>query len=139
MTERIAVALLTAGAVLLLIAGCGRRGEQMGQEVLHALDQGKVVGTKGTMETYARALSAHALDRGGYPQGSSIEEANAGLSPAFLAYPPGVDAWGHPFAYQSDGRSFTLTAPGADGKAGTDDDLVMVDGTFTRLPAAKAP
>jgi hypothetical protein len=139
MFDRVAVALVAAGATLLGLAGCGRRGEQMGHEVLRSLDQGKIVGTKGTMETYARALSACALDRGGYPQGSSIEQAHAVLSPAFLAFPPGVDAWGHPFAYQSDGRSFTLTAPGADGRAGTDDDLVMVDGTFTRLPAPSRP
>jgi hypothetical protein len=139
MSARIVVVLVAAIAALPGVAGCGRRGEDLGREVLHAVDQGKVIGTRGTMETYARALSAYALDRGGYPAGASLQAATAALSPAFLASPPGVDAWGFAFEYQSDGRSFTLTAPGADGRAGTADDLVMVDGRFTRLPAPAAP
>lgn len=131
---------MPATSVLILIAalpaaGCGRAGEDASREVLHAIDQGKIVGTKGTMETLARALSAYAVDKGGYPQGGSIDQAAAALVPAFLPGAVTTDAWGNTLGYRSDTRSFTLTSPGADGRAGSADDLVMTDGRFTQLPA----
>ncbi len=103
-------------ASLFLPVGCGRAGEQAAGEVLHALDQGKVVGTKSTMETLGRALA-----------------------PAFLPSAVTVDAWGNDFVYASGGASFTLTSPGADGRTGTADDIVMTDGRFTQLPSPAAP
>jgi hypothetical protein len=124
--------------LLLAAAGCGRAGEDYSREVLRALDQGKVTGTRATMETLGRALTACSLDRGGYPQGT-MREAAAALTPAYLAAPATVDAWGNQVLYRSDSRSFTLTSPGADGRAGTADDIVMVDGRFTQVPAATVP
>jgi hypothetical protein len=124
--------------LLLAAAGCGRAGEDYSREVLHALDQGKVTGTRSTMETLGRALAAFAVDRGGYPQGT-MRDAAAALTPAFIAAPMTVDAWGNPLLYRSDSRTFTLSSTGADGRAGTEDDIEMVDGRFTRLPAARVP
>ena len=136
--SRLAVAswLLT---VCLPAPGCGRAGEQAAGEVLHALDQGKVVGTKSTMETLGRALAAYSVDKGGYPQAASIQQGSAALVPAFLPSPVTTDAWGNTLVYQSDGQTFTLTSPGGDGQAGSADDLVMTDGRFTHLPAPQAP
>jgi Type II secretion system (T2SS), protein G len=133
------VARLSALALLAVLTACGRTGEDYAHNVLRGLDQGKVVGTKGTMEGLARALSAYSVDKGGYPQATSIEQAMSALVPAFMPTPVAPDAWGHPLAYRSDGKTFTLTAPGADGQVGTADDLVMVDGSFTQLPAPSAP
>ena len=126
-------------AALLFATACGRAGEKAAQDVLHAIDQGKVIGTRGTMETIGKALTTYAMDRGGYPQGSSIQEATAALVPAFLPSATTVDAWGSTLDYRSDTRSFTLTSPGADGRIGGADDLVMTDGRFTQLPAPPAP
>ncbi|HXH28582.1 MAG TPA: type II secretion system protein GspG [Candidatus Polarisedimenticolia bacterium] len=125
---------------LLLVAGltlpaCGKAGEDYSREVLHGLDQGKLTGTKGTMETFGRALSAYSVDHGGYPQGADIDAAAQALSPAYLRAPMLVDAWGNRLQYQSDGQSFTLSSPGSDGAAGTGDDVVLKDGQFTQLPS----
>ena len=122
-------AFLIAGAV-----GCGKSGEDYSRQVVRALDQGKLIGTKGSMETLARALSAYAIDHGGYPQAATLQGALEALAPAHLPAPVSVDAWNHPLSYRSDGQSYTLTAPGQDGAIGTDDDLEMTDGQFTRLP-----
>jgi type II secretory pathway pseudopilin PulG len=130
-----AVALRAALATALVLAACGRTGEQAAHDVLHAIDQGKIIGTRGTMENIGKALTAYSMDRGAYPQGTSIQEATAALVPAFLPSPVTVDAWGNTLAYQSDTRSFTLTSPGADGRIGSADDMVMNDGRFTQLPA----
>jgi hypothetical protein len=126
-------------AALLLAGACGKAGEQASRDVLHAIEQGKLIGTRGTMENVAKALAAYAVDRGAYPGGSSIREATAALVPAFLPSATPVDAWGNALVYQSDTRSLTLTSPGADGRVGSADDLVMTDGRFTHLPAAPAP
>lgn len=123
-----------AAVLALAAAGCGNTTEQYSRDVLHALDQGKLTGTRGTMETIGRALSAYAVDRGGYPAGGSAREMLAALSPAFLPMPQVADAWGNELGYQSDTRSYTLTSPGADGRIGSDDDVVMVEGRFTQLP-----
>jgi len=125
-------------ASFFLPVACGRAGEQAAGEVLHALDQGKVVGTKSTMETLGRALAAYSVDKGGYPQGTSVQQATAALVPAFLPSAVTVDAWGNDFVYASGGTSFTITSPGADGRAGTADDIVMTDGRFTQLPSPAA-
>src|SRR2546425_326162 len=122
-------------AAVLFPTACGRAGEQAAAEGLHAIDQGKVIGPRGTMETLGKALTTYAMDHGGYPQGSSIQEATAALVPAFLPSAATVDAWGNTLVYQSDTRSFTLTSPGADGRTGNADDMVMTDGRFTQLPA----
>ena len=126
--------LLVAGCL-----GCGKSGEDYSRQVVRALDQGKVIGTKGSMETLARALSAYAIDHGGYPQGATLQSALQALVPAHLPVPVSTDAWNHPLGYRSDGRSYTLTAPGQDGSIGTDDDLEMTDGQFTKLPKRGNP
>jgi type II secretion system (T2SS) protein G len=121
--------------VLLVSAACGRSGEKAAQDVLHAIDQGKIIGTRGTMENIGKALTTYSMDRGGYPQGNAIQEATAALVPAFLPSAAPVDAWGNTFVYRSDGRTYTLASPGADGRSGNADDMVMTDGQFTQLPA----
>jgi len=122
----------------LLALACGHSGEQAAHDVLHALDQGKVVGTRGTLDNLGKALTTYSMDHGGYPQGGSIQEATAALVPAFLPSPVTVDAWGNTLVYQSDTRTFTLTSPGADGRVGTADDMVMTDGRITQMPSPTA-
>ena len=129
---------LVAAVLALAAASCGKAGEEYSRDVLHAIDQGRLTGTKGTMETIGRALSAHAIDRGGYPAGASARDLLAALSPAFLPATQAVDAWGNELLYASDTRTYTLTSAGADGRPGTDDDVVMVEGRFTRLPPPAA-
>ena len=123
----------------LLASACGGAGDQAAHQVLHAIDQGKVVGTRGTMENLGKSLTSYAMDRGGYPPGGSIQEAATALVPAFLPSAVTVDAWGNTFEYRSDGKSYTLTSPGGDGRTGTDDDMVLTDGNFTHLPDLSHP
>src|SRR5262245_41534458 len=132
-------AFLALLAAPVFLSVCGRTGEQAAHDVVHAIDQGKVIGTRGTMENIGKALTAYATDHGGYPQGSSIQDVTASLVPSFLPSAVTVDAWGNTFDYRSDARSFTLTSPGADGRTGSADDLVMTDGRFTQLPGPAAP
>jgi len=88
------------------------------------------------MENFGKALTSYSMDRGGYPQGQSIQDADSALVPAFLPSAVTTDAWGNTMSYTSDSRSFTLTSPGADGRLGNADDMVMTDGRFTQLPGS---
>ena len=133
-----AVTLCVLFVTALLLLACGKAGENAAHEVLHAIDQGKIVGTRGTMENIGKALTTYSIDRGEYPRGMSMQEATVALVPAFLPSAVTVDAWGNTLVYQSDTKSFTLTSPGADGRVGTADDMVMTDGRFTQLPAPGA-
>ena len=124
-------------AVLLCLGSvaCGNRGEEAAGEALRALDQGRIAGTRGTMEAIGRALAAYAIDNPGYPEGASLPGAMERLVPRYLPAPIQQDAWGRPFGYASDGATFTLSSRGDDGVAGSGDDLVMVDGEFKRTGA----
>jgi hypothetical protein len=117
------------------VSGCGRTGERYAVEVVRAVDQGKVTATRSDMETIGRALAAVTVDRGGYPAGASIQDAMGAIVPAQMRAAVTADAWGRPFDYRSDGRTYTLASAGADGAPGTDDDLILNDGQFTSLPA----
>ncbi len=138
MTREMPVLAIAALVLVAPVVACGKSGEEVAKNVLHAIDQGKLVGTKGTMETLGTALRSYSVDHGGYPKTGSLQEAMTALIPAFLVAPVGPDAWGNPFDYRSDGTSFTLTSPGQDGVLGNADDVEMVDGRFTRLPAPGA-
>ncbi|MGH9748363.1 MAG: type II secretion system protein GspG [Candidatus Polarisedimenticolia bacterium] len=135
-TAIVAVSLVTL--LLLPTGGCGRAGEEYSREVLHAIDQGKLTGTRGTMEAFGRTLQAYSIDHGGYPVGGTLQDAVRALSPAFVSTPVTTDAWGNDLSYESTGHSYTLTSPGADGRPGSPDDVVMTDGRFTRQPAPDA-
>jgi len=129
-------AIRVAAVVLIGLAfGCGRTGEEYAVQVVRAVDQGKVTATRGDMETIGRALEAVTVDRGGYPAGSTIQDAMAAIVPTQMRLAVTADAWGRPLEYRSDGRTYTLASAGADGAAGTDDDLVLSDGRFAGLPA----
>lgn len=136
MTALVAVALVAA--LLLPAGGCGRAGEEYSREVLHAVDQGKLTGTRGTMEALARALQAYSVDHGGYPVGGTLPDAIRALTPAYGSTPVTTDAWGNELLYESTGHSYTLTSPGADGRPGSPDDVVITDGQVTRQPAPGA-
>ena len=132
--RRGAIGVVAVGLIALAF-GCGKTGEQYAVQVVRAVDQGKVTATRSDMETIGRALEAVTVDRGGYPAGSTIQDAMAAIVPTRMRLAVTADAWGRSLEYRSDGRTYTLTSAGSDGADGTDDDLVLSDGRFTQLPA----
>lgn len=135
---RFAGSVLAAAGVLLIGIqfGCGDAGEEMAETTLRAIDQGKITGTRGTMEALGRALQAYAVDKSEYPRGGSLADAMEALVPAHLRAPVEIDAWGRAFTYEGDGESYTLTSAGPDGRFGSGDDIVLIDGRFSAAPGA---
>lgn len=95
----------------------------------------------------AIAIESYRADRGVCPAGRSSAELVAALPGA--AAVGGLDPWGHPYRYESDGAGFVLASSGKDGRfeavelrgyapgATTyfDCDIVYVDNGFLRYPS----
>jgi len=133
---------VTVGIAMVLafaMTGCGDAGEQAAGQMIDALERGKITGTKGTMETIAQGLRAYSVDHSGYPEVQTIEALMAELVPAHLRASVTLDAWGHPFSYRGGSDGFTLVSSGQDGRGGTSDDVVMIDGRFETMAAPGGP
>jgi hypothetical protein len=91
--------------------------------------------TRQKLEAVGAALERYAMDHGGYPQASSLEEAEAALSPAYLRALPRRDGWGRPLRLVSTPESFSLRSDGQDGLPGTVDDLGREAGGRVGAPA----
>ena len=64
----------------------------------------------------ASASPRTSTDHGKYPEVKSAEEARAAFEPVYIAHLPMTDAWGRPYAVESDANGFTVVSAGADGK-----------------------
>ena len=87
----------------------------------NALVAGRVEATMATMAEAARTAGVYRVDNGEYP-----ERFNAGN-----------DGWGAALMYSRIDRSYELRSAGPDGVPRTGDDIVMVNGQFTRIPGAR--
>jgi hypothetical protein len=126
---------LAAAALALLCAGgCGEEkvytsGLIRGARAAEAQD------TRQKLEMIGSALERYAVDHSGYPQASSLDEAEAALSPDYLRTLPRRDGWGRPLRFASTPESFSLRSDGQDGQPGTADDLGRESGGRVGAPA----
>ncbi len=79
--------------------------------------------TRQKLEQIGAALDRYALDHSAYPQASSLDEAQAALSPAYGPGLPRADGWGRPIRLRSDSEGFVVSSDGQDGAPDTPDDL----------------
>ncbi|MCD6452644.1 MAG: type II secretion system protein GspG [Acidobacteria bacterium] len=120
----------------LLLPACKKEEKEKTypQILLGALDKGKIDRTKDDLKAIADALSSYQADTGSYPVGEGVGVLKSALSPNYLVLLPERDAWGNPFSYHSNGRSYRIVAPGKDGQEGTADDIVLSDGMIVSSP-----
>ena len=104
--------------------------------VIDRLEESRIRAAKIQMSSIKQALDLFRLDNGFYPtteQGleALVRPPQVGRIPE--NYRPGgylnstevpLDPWGHPYMYISDGYSYQIWCMGADGKNGTEDDIV---------------
>jgi hypothetical protein len=84
------------------------------------------------LEQLRTALTRYAIDHdGSVPQGSSLADISAELSPRYLPLLQAEDAWGATMTYASDGRSYSIVSAGPDGETGTPDDIALRDGAMS--------
>jgi Bacterial type II secretion system protein G./Uncharacterized protein conserved in bacteria (DUF2059). len=109
------------------------------------------------LRTIATCLEARATDTNEYPTVLTVEELKPLLEPVYVRRLPLVDAWGTPYAYVSDGRSYRVVSAGADRRFepasrhldpseapprpmdDLDADIIFQDGNFQQFPRKAMP
>ena len=97
-------------------------------------EQARQTAAQSQIATFGTALDAFEVDTGAYPKGknglnelvSAPRDAANWKGPYLKSAIPN-DPWGHPYVYESPGKnnttSYDLMSMGADGRAGTEDDV----------------
>ena len=99
-------------------------------------EQARQTAAQSQIATFSTALDAYEVDTGSYPKGKNglnalivaPSDAQNWKGP-YMKSESGIpnDPWGHPYTYESPGKinrsSYDISSMGADGRAGTDDDV----------------
>lgn len=93
-----------------------------------AIKREKARRTTALMQKLADGLAAYQRSSGQYAPTDRMAELMDYLSPRFMSAPIRFDLWGNEFEYRGSARSYQLISAGADGKKGTDDDLILENG-----------
>ncbi len=90
----------------------------------NALDEQKRLRAEAEIELINVALENYRRERGFYVVAENERVLIDHLAPRFLARVIRVDPWNRPYNYQGTMNSYVLSSDGADGVAGTADDIV---------------
>ncbi|PYT08112.1 MAG: hypothetical protein DMF60_05640 [Acidobacteria bacterium] len=97
-----------------------------------AIRKEKALRTTADLRTVATALEAYHRDGGAYVTADTGSALMDNLAPRYLNSIIRLDAWSHEFAYKGTAVSYHLASLGADGKPGTDDDIVFENGRLVK-------
>ena len=112
--------------------GTGDYGKQVGR----ALQEGHASGARGDLQAMGIAITNYASTESGIPDAAGMDALIPLLEPKYLRHVPRADPWGTPYAFSQDGNSWKLVCAGVDKAFGTADDMEMVDGQVTKMPAS---
>ncbi len=93
--------------------------------VIEAINREKSDRARKMLELIAKGVERYRNDFSSYPQGD-FEGLIDLISPRYLPKVIRLDPWSNPFVYQYSGSGYRLISVGADGTAGTQDDIVLV-------------
>ncbi|MGB9178224.1 MAG: type II secretion system protein GspG [Pyrinomonadaceae bacterium] len=93
--------------------------------IVRAVNAEKAERARAELETMATALEAFRRERGFYVEAKDAGVLVDQLNPRYLARIIRIDPWHNPYNYEGTRQGFTLRSNGADGKAGTGDDVTL--------------
>lgn len=93
--------------------------------IVRAVNAEKAERARAELETMATALEAFRRERGFYVEAKDTRALVDQLNPRYLARVIRTDPWHNPYNYEGTQQAFTLRSNGADGKAGTGDDVTL--------------
>jgi Type II secretion system (T2SS), protein G len=108
-----------------------RRWESL-ELIQTAVGKEKALRTTADLRTLATALEAYHRDGGSYVKADTGSALIDHLSPRYLGSIIRLDAWSHEIIYEGTAASYRLASQGADGKSGTDDDIVFENGRLVK-------
>ena len=132
-TLRIPAEFNEADVIFVLQAGEGDweiGGIEQGGNTYTVAQLGEIGSTMRVMRALSDALENFRADRGEFPALDDLVGLRE-LIPDF--YPEDgmmEDAWGEAFRYRPQGEDYTITSTGPDREAGSQDDVILITGTF---------
>jgi len=104
-------------------------------ELLAAINEGRARTTSQSMQQLAEGVRKYRSSNGSLPDARDIVGLTDTLHPEYMSQLVREDGWGHPIVYEVTGNStFRLVSPGADGRRGTPDDIVIDVGASENNP-----
>ena len=95
-------------------------------ELIAAMNEGRRRTTTQAMQQLADGIEKYRSTNGTLPTARDIVSLTDTLYPDYMKVLVREDGWGHPVTYETIGNSgFRLASPGADGRRGTPDDIVI--------------
>jgi hypothetical protein len=95
-------------------------------ELLAAINEGRQRTTSQSMQQLAEGVEKYRASNGALPAARDIVALTDKLHPSYMSQLVREDGWGQPIVYEVTGSStFRLVSPGADGRRGTADDVVI--------------
>lgn len=146
-TAAIVIGVAAGGLVLLAIIGI--LAAIAIPNLLTAQQRAKQKRTMADIRSVATAAEAYAADKRKYPEGGSVSELSAALTPTYIRALPSLDGWGTPMKYERIGDSgYAVGSAGADKAferdalsgytakttSGFNEDLVFANGEFVQYP-----
>ena len=97
-----------------------------------AVRKEKALRTGAELRTIATALAAFRRTNGSYVRADTCAALMDNLAPQYVASIIRLDAWSREFDYKGTAEGYRLASLGPDGKAGTDDDIVLENGRLVK-------
>lgn len=116
---------------LLLLVGVAASFTELPEKVKEVIDEsilaGQQIATAGDLRTMSNMLDAYYFKNGHYPRQDRFEKWLVKTFKESHLKDLSRDHWGNLYVYlaPADGKYYKLTSAGADGVAGTDDDMTM--------------
>ena len=97
-----------------------------------AIQKEKALRTTAELRTIATALEAYRRETGSYVKAETGAALIDQLTPRYMNTILRLDAWSHELDYRGTPASYRLASSGADGKSGTEDDIVFENGQLVK-------
>jgi hypothetical protein len=127
-------ALFACAVASVALMGCSGEEKTYTENLVRAARGAEVQETRQDLELIGTALERYAIDHGGYPEVSSVDEIGTLLTPTYLSRVPQEDGWRRPWRLTSGSQGFVLASDGPDGVPDTSDDLRRESGRRGAIP-----
>jgi hypothetical protein len=101
-------------------------------ELLAAVNEGRRRTTSQSMQQLAEGVEKYRVSNGSLPAARDVSALTDTLYPLYMNKLIREDGWGNPILYEVTGNTFKLISRGADGRRGSDDDIVVTTASATQ-------
>lgn len=128
-------ALLLCVLAAVFVGGCAGEEKTYTDHLVRGARAAEGQETRQNLELIGSALERYAIDHGGYPEASSVQEIEDLVTPTYMSRVPQRDSWRQEWRLTSSADHFVLSSDGPDGVPETEDDLKRESGIRGAFPS----